>query len=97
MHVIIYQFIVNPDAKDEFVHHWTELSKYMQEEGGAILSRLHHSKHLEYIAYVQWPSKGEWERAFDSLSMEAHAHREAMRQLCASQSVLHELSLLVDL
>lgn len=57
MYCVLIEFIPLPDREQEFVHAWTELTKYIYKNYGSKGSRLHVSEEGKYIAYAQWPSK----------------------------------------
>ena len=57
MYCVLIEFIPLPDREQEFVHAWTDLTKYIYQNYGSMGSRLHLNEAGKYIAYAQWPSK----------------------------------------
>lgn len=57
MYCVLIEFNPLPDREQEFVHAWTELTRYIYQNYGSMGSRLHLSEDGKYIAYAQWPSK----------------------------------------
>lgn len=62
---VIYRWKLHPGQEAQFKSAWTEMTRFLREERGALGSRLHYSADEGmWIAYAQWPDRATWEQAF---------------------------------
>ena len=66
MFVAFYRWQVKPGREDEFCEAWARVTRATYRLHGSLGSRLHRSEDGSWIAYAQWPSRADWERAWNS-------------------------------
>lgn len=97
MFIAIYQFDVNEGQDEQFKQAWKGLTELILKYENSLGSRLHHAKGQQYIAYAQWHSKEQWEKAGGNLPPEAEEFRVCMKKACAAIKTIHELNVVEDL
>ncbi len=91
MFCVIYKFTVKPRHADQFRQHWLAVTQWYYRHAGSLGSRLHRANNSDYIGYAQWTSRDQWEQQRGKSDGELQAHRQNMRECCASIEVLYEL------
>ncbi len=73
---VIYRFRVYPEKEAQFIAGWSRITLGIRDHRGGLGSRLHRADDGLWVAYAQWPSRADWERAGN---MEAPVDAEAAR------------------
>jgi hypothetical protein len=80
---VIYRWKTKKDREQDFVEGWSQLTRALRDNRGALGSRLHRAADGIWVAYAQWPSEEVWRQAFDGDSPDAGAMaimRDAIEQ-----------------
>ncbi len=99
MFCVVYRFPVSADKEGQFKIGWSNLTKILKAENGALGSRLHRNHDGDWIAYAQWPDEKTWESS-DNNSAEAVKYRQMVRDSFIegrSVEVLYKLNVVEDL
>lgn len=69
---VIYRWRLKVGMEDQFIESWSQATKLLMNERGALGSRLHQAEDGTWISYAQWPSKEAWEhhRSLPSIDTE---------------------------
>jgi len=97
MFTVIYAFEVHAGQSDAFITAWRTLTELIAEHEGGLGSRLHRERPGYFIAYAQWPSREQWEKAGNNMPAHAEEARETMRVSCKKIETLHTLEVVEDL
>jgi hypothetical protein len=60
---VIYRWRLKPGLESQFVAGWERATRAIRAERGGLGSRLHKLDDGSWLAYAQWPTRADWERA----------------------------------
>jgi hypothetical protein len=70
---VIYRWRLKPGLEPQFVAAWERATRAIRAERGGLGSRLHKLDDGSWLAYAQWPTRAEWERARSAPSPDPEA------------------------
>lgn len=97
MYIVEYSFKVKPSQEEAFIEGWKGLTDLIYKYDGSLGSRLHKKRHLEYMAYAQWPSKSIFDKAGSNLPDKADEYRVLMKTSCFRIEVVDTFEVVEDL
>ena len=92
MFVVIYEFTVKQEMKDQFRENWLKYTEGIYRYSGSLGSRLHKPKNNIFVAYAQWPDRETWKDAGEvKFPDEYETAGGKMREALSDFKVLYEL------
>ncbi|WP_068544342.1 antibiotic biosynthesis monooxygenase [Thalassotalea crassostreae] len=95
MYCILYQWVIIPGKKTEFVKAWHKMTRHYIDEYGAMEFRLHQVSENHYAAYAQWADKKSRIEAFGR-SDEINDIVQEMQQYIVQRFEPLEMTLMTD-
>jgi len=96
MFCVLLKFTVKPHCDDQFRQHWLAVTQWYYRNAGSLGARLHRASTGEYIAYIPFASRAEWEQQGNMSDAELQTHRRAMRECCEAVEVVYEMDVTDD-
>ncbi len=82
--------------EEELIQSWVAMTQMIKHNANGKGSRLHKDQNGNYVAYANWSSSADWQRAKPFLPQDSETLSQQMRDSCNSIQTFFQLNEIAD-